>query len=198
MGNLSPKDKFGLAILISGRGSNLQSIIDACRIDEYPARIEVVISDKEDAYGLVRAKKFNIPTRVISKNSSVTKSEFEHNILTILKDFDIDLICLAGFMRILSPNFVSLWERKIINIHPSLLPKYKGLNTYQRAIEAGDKESGCTVHFVTSGIDEGDMILQKYVPLLPTDTPETLAARILEQEHIAYPEAIRILTKAKL
>jgi phosphoribosylglycinamide formyltransferase-1 len=198
MDSLSPKSKFGLAVLISGRGSNLQSIIDACRIDEFPAKIEIVISDKEDAYGLVRAKKFNIPTRVVSKNPSITKSEFEQNILTILKDFKIDLICLAGFMRILSANFISEWDGKIINIHPSLLPKYKGLDTHQRAIEAKEKESGCTVHFVTAGVDEGEIILQRQVPLLPTDTQEALAARILEQEHIAYPEAIRLLSKTKL
>jgi phosphoribosylglycinamide formyltransferase-1 len=181
MDSLSPKSKFGLAVLISGRGSNLQSIIDACRIDEFPAKIEIVISDKED-----------------SKNPSITKSEFEQNILTILKDFKIDLICLAGFMRILSANFISEWDGKIINIHPSLLPKYKGLDTHQRAIEAKEKESGCTVHFVTAGVDEGEIILQRQVPLLPTDTQEALAARILEQEHIAYPEAIRLLSKTKL
>jgi phosphoribosylglycinamide formyltransferase-1 len=198
MGGLSQNDKFGLAVLISGRGSNLQALIDACRIDDFPAIIKVVISDKEDAYGLIRAQKSNITTRVVSKKDCSSKHEFEQKIISILKDFDVDIICLAGFMRILSPDFISPWEGRIINIHPSLLPKHKGLNTYQRAIEAGDTESGCTVHFVTSGVDEGDIILQKRVPLMTNDTPEILAARILEQEHIAYPEAIRLLSKTKL
>ena len=198
MGGLSPNDKFGLAVLISGRGSNLQALIDACRIEDFPAEIRIVISDKEDAYGLIRAQKSNIPTRVVSRKDYPSKHEFEQTILSILKDFDVNLICLAGFMRILSPDFISPWEGRIINIHPSLLPKHKGLNTYQRAIEAADTESGCTVHFVTSGVDEGDIILQKRVPLLLNDTPEILAARILEQEHLAYPEAIRILSKTKL
>jgi phosphoribosylglycinamide formyltransferase-1 len=198
MGGLSPVKKLGLAVLISGRGSNLQSIIDACRIDVFPAEIKVVISDKGDAFGLTRAHNADIPTRIVSREGCANKAEFENKILSTLNDFDIDLICLAGFMRILSSDFISSWVGRIINIHPSLLPKHKGLNTYEKAIEARDTESGCTVHYVTTGVDEGDVILQKKVPILPNDTPDTLAERILIQEHIAYPEAIRILSQTKL
>lgn len=198
MGGLSPVKKLGLAVLISGRGSNLQSIIDACGINDFPAEIKVVISDKVDAFGLTRAHNASIPTRIVSREECANKAEFENKILSTLNSFDIDLICLAGFMRILSSDFITSWVGRIINIHPSLLPKHKGLNTYEKAIEAGDTESGCTVHYVTAGVDEGDIILQKKVLILPNDTPDTLAERILIQEHIAYPEAIRILSQTKL
>lgn len=197
MGSLNPVKKCGLAILISGRGSNLQSIIDACRIDDFPAEIKIVISDKADAFGLTRAQNANIPTHIVSRENFLNKAEFENKILSTLNDFDVDLICLAGFMRILSSDFITPWAERIINIHPSLLPKHKGLHTHERAIEAGDTESGCTVHFVTAGVDEGGIILQKKVPVLPNDTPDTLAERVLKQEHIAYPEAIRILSQTK-
>lgn len=200
MGNLeqqkTPKPgKLGLAVLISGRGSNLQSIIDACRIDNFPAQINLVLSNTPDAYGLVRATENNIPTRVVSHKSFETKADFETEILSILDEFNIDLICLAGFMRILSPTLITPWEGRIINIHPSLLPKYKGLHTHQRAIDAGDTESGCTIHYVTPGVDEGEIILQKSVPIIEGDTADSLAARVLTQEHIAYPEAIRIIAQ---
>lgn len=198
MDGLNPIPKINLAILISGRGSNLQSIIDACRIPDFPAKINVIIADKQDAYGLVRAENNNIPTRIVLREGYQTKSLFEKEILSIINEFHVDLICLAGFMRILSPDFISPWAGRIINIHPSLLPKYKGLHTHERSIQAKDTESGCTVHFVTAGMDEGEIILQKTVPIMPTDTPETLAKRILVQEHIAYPEAIRILSETKL
>jgi len=193
MGGVTPVHKISLAVLISGRGSNLQSIIDACRIDNFPAEIKIVISNIEDAYGLVRAQNFNIPIRVVSHKGCSSKAEFEQRILSILDEFKIDLVCLAGFMRILSPTLIAPWEGRIINIHPSLLPKHKGLHTHERALEDGDTESGCTIHYVTSGVDEGDIILQKSVAILPDDTPDALAARVLEQEHIAYPEAIRLI-----
>lgn len=187
----SSPEKIGLAVLISGRGSNLQSIIDACRIDEFPAEIKVVISNIPDAYGLVRAQNANVPTRIVSHKDYATKSDFEQKILDILDEFSVDLVCLAGFMRIISPVLITPWEGRIINIHPSLLPKHKGLHTHERAIAAGDSESGCTIHYVTPGVDEGEIILQRAVPIRPDDTPDTLAARVLEQEHIAYPDAIR-------
>lgn len=187
----SSPEKIGLAVLISGRGSNLQSIIDACRIDVFPAEIKVVISNIPDAYGLVRAQNANIPTRIVSHKDYATKSDFEQKILDILDEFSVDLVCLAGFMRIISPVLITPWEGRIINIHPSLLPKHKGLHTHERAIAAGDSESGCTIHYVTPGVDEGEIILQRAVPIRPDDTPDTLAARVLEQEHIAYPDAIR-------
>ena len=187
----SSPEKIGLAVLISGRGSNLQSIIDACRIDGFPAEIKVVISNIPDAYGLVRAQNANVPTRIVSHKDYATKSDFEQKILDILDEFSVDLVCLAGFMRIISPVLITPWEGRIINIHPSLLPKHKGLHTHERAIAAGDSESGCTIHYVTPGVDEGEIILQRAVPIRPDDTPDTLAARVLEQEHIAYPDAIR-------
>lgn len=197
MGDVDSPKKIGLAVLISGRGSNLQSIIDACRIAEFPAEIKLVISNVADAYGLVRARNCGIPTRVVSHKDYKIKQYFEEELLKTLSEFDIDLICLAGFMRILSPSFIAPWEGRIINIHPSLLPKHKGLHTHERAIESGDMESGCTIHYVTPAMDEGEIILQRSVPILPGDTPEILAARVLEQEHIAYPEAIRLMA-AKL
>lgn len=201
MGGIVPHahhpQRLRLAVLISGRGSNLQSIIDACRIDGYPAEIKVVISNIGDAYGLVRAHDNNITTRFVSHKNHATKAEYEEAILEILKEFKIDLVCLAGFMRILSPTLITPWEGRIINIHPSLLPKHKGLHTYERALEAGDTESGCTIHYVTPGMDEGEIILQKSVPIIEGETPDSLAAKILVQEHIAYPEAIRMMA-AKL
>lgn len=198
MGDINNSPKLGLAVLISGRGSNLQSIIDACRIDCFPAEIKVVISNISDAYGLIRAKNVNIPTRVISHKDFSTKAEFEQAILNVLDESKVDLVCLAGFMRLLSPTLLTPWEGRIINIHPSLLPKHKGLHTHERAIESGDTESGCTIHYVTVGMDEGEIILQKSVPVLPDDTPDTLAARVLIEEHKAYPEAIRLMASKLL
>ena len=187
--------KLNLAVLISGRGSNLQSLIDACRIESFPAQISVVISNKPDAYGLVRAAESGIPTRVVSSKGFTTREDFEDKLLATIADFPVNLVCLAGFMRVLTPRFIDPWQGRLINIHPSLLPKYKGLHTHERAIEAGDIMSGCTIHYVTAGVDEGDIILQRSAPILPSDTPDILAARVLEQEHIAYPEAICILAK---
>jgi len=198
MDGISQPPKLRLAVLISGRGSNLQSIIDACRIDNFPAEIKVVISNFEDAYGLTRAAENGIQKRVVSHKNYQNKADFETEILSVLDEFKIDMVCLAGFMRILSPTLITPWEGRIINIHPSLLPKHKGLHTHQRAIEAGDTESGCTIHYVTPGMDEGEVILQKSVPIHKDDTPDALAARILEQEHIAYPEAIRIMANRLL
>jgi len=201
MGNISPpliKKKLRVAVLISGQGSNLQSIIDACKDAAFPAQVSLVISNVEDAYGLTRAQNNNITTRIVSHKNRASKGEFEAQLLAELDKSDIDLVCLAGFMRILTPTFLLPWIGRIINIHPSLLPKFKGLDAHQRAIDSGDKESGCTVHYVTFGVDEGEIILQRKVPILLGDTSETLSKRILEQEHIAYPEAIRIMASKPL
>jgi phosphoribosylglycinamide formyltransferase-1 len=193
MDGVSHPKKIGLAVLISGEGTNLQSIIDACRIDAFPSEIRLVISNKGDAHGLIRAQNYNIPTRVVSHKDYLSKADFEQTLLSILAEYDIDLICLAGFMRILSPFFVSHWAGRLINIHPSLLPKYQGLNTHERAVQSGDTESGCTVHYVTENVDDGGIILQRTVAITPSDTPQSLAAKVLEQEHIAYPAAIKIM-----
>ena len=181
-----------LAILISGSGSNLQALIDACASPDFPARIAVVLSNKADAYGLERARAADIPTAVISHKDA----DFEDKILETLGPYDPDIMCLAGFMRILSADFITRFGKPMINIHPSLLPKYKGLNTHQRAINAGEREAGCTVHHVVPEMDSGEIIVQKRVPVLEGDTAETLAARILEQEHKAYPQAVEKLVQS--
>lgn len=187
-----------LAVLISGRGSNLQSIIDACAHEDYPARISVVISNEPDVMGLQRAKDAGLPTEVIPHKSYPSRREFEAALSETLAKHPVDLICLAGFMRVLTPDFVSKWEGKILNIHPSLLPAYPGLHVHERVLHSDDKESGCTVHFVTPGLDEGPTLVQKRVPVLQDDTPDTLAARVLDQEHLAYPEAIRLIALGKV
>lgn len=185
--------KIDIAVLISGRGSNLQSLIDACARDDFPARISVVLSNKADAYGLVRAQTAGIPTHVISHKDFADRESFERAMLECLSAHPVDLICQAGFMRILTSTFISPWRGRLINIHPSLLPKFKGLHTHERAIEAGEAEAGCTIHFVNEGVDEGEIILQRSVPIMSGDTPDILAERVLEQEHIAYPEAVQKL-----
>jgi phosphoribosylglycinamide formyltransferase-1 len=187
-----------LAIIISGRGSNLQSIIDACQDENFPARIKLVISNEPGVYGIERAQAAGIPTEIVHHKLYPSRREFEEALSESLKKYTIDLICLAGFMRVLTPDFVSKWEGKMLNIHPSLLPAYPGLHTHERVLAAGEKESGCTVHFVTPGLDEGPTLLQKRVQVMGNDTPDTLAARILEQEHIAYPEAIRLIALGKV
>ncbi len=187
------KERINLAVFISGRGSNLQSILDACAADNFPAQVGVVISNRADAFGLERAKKAGIATHVVNHKDFDTRAAFEEELLRVLSAHDIDLICLAGFMRILTPVFTSQWDGRFINIHPSLLPDYKGLNTHARVLEDGRNESGCTVHYVVPELDSGPIILQKRVAVLDGDTPDTLAARVLEQEHIAYPEAIKIV-----
>lgn len=184
-----------LGVLISGRGSNLQSLIDSCAEKDFPAEISVVISNKGDVYGLERAQKDNIPAITLSHKDYRSKQEFEAAIDKTLQDHDVDLICLAGFMRILSPWIIEKWPNKIINIHPSLLPKYKGLDTHQRAIDAGEKEGGCTIHYVVPEMDAGPIIVQKSVPIEKDDTADDLAQRVLKIEHQLYPDAIRILAK---
>ncbi len=186
-------DKLKLAIFISGRGSNMRSIMKACEDENFPAKIELVLSNRPDAKGLDFAKKNNVPTEIVDHKRYNTRKDFEDEILKRLNKYDIDLIVLAGFMRILTPNFVEKYPDKIINIHPSLLPDYKGLNTHERAIEDGKKHAGCTVHFVVPDLDSGPIILQKRVPILENDTPDTLSKRVLEQEHIIYPKAIKLI-----
>jgi phosphoribosylglycinamide formyltransferase-1 len=188
-------EKINLGVLISGRGSNLQALIDACADPDFPAQIAIVISNIEGAYGLERAKKADIPATTISHKNYKTREAFEDEIHEILIERNVDLVCLAGFMRILTPHFIGRWPGTLINIHPSLLPDYKGLHTHERVLEDGKPESGCTVHYVVPEMDSGPTIVQKRVPVKAGDTPETLAARVLEQEHIAYPEAVRMIAE---
>ncbi len=192
--------KINLAVLISGGGSNLQALIDACAKPDFPAQISVVISNKPSVRGLERAKEANIPARLVDHRSRSSRDLFEHDLQGALAEFDIDLICLAGFMRILTPAFVKQWEGRIINTHPALLPKHggegmHGEHVHKAVLAAGDAESGATIHYVIPEVDRGDIILQKRVKVMPWDTVETLAARVLKQEHIAYPEAVRLIAE---
>jgi phosphoribosylglycinamide formyltransferase-1 len=184
-----------LAILLSGRGSNFEAICDAIGEERIPnAAIVAVISDVADAPGLNRAVERGLPAFPIPRGEE-SRSEHEGRILAILDSARAELICLAGYMRLLSREFVARYRGRILNIHPALLPRFPGLDVQRRALEAGELESGCTVHFVDEGTDTGPVILQRRVPILPGDTVETLSARILEEEHRAYPEAIaRVLS----
>lgn len=188
--------KLKLAIFISGRGSNLVSIIDACKAPDFPAEITLVLSNRPDVQGLKHAHDANIPTEVIDHKNYATREDFEDEIQDKLENHTLDLIILAGFMRILTASFVEKWPDQILNIHPSLLPDYKGLDTHKRAIDDGKTEAGCTVHFVTPDLDSGPIIAQRRVPILGNDTPDTLAERVLIEEHKIYPEAIKILAQS--
>ncbi len=186
------------AVVISGRGSNLQALIDACATPSFPAEIVNVISDKADAAGLKRAQAAKIPHRFIDPKEQGGRARFESALDEALIESGAELVCLAGFMRVLSAGFVEKWRDKLINIHPSLLPAFPGLHTHQRAIEAGARLTGCTVHFVRSDVDSGPIILQAAVPVVPDDTPETLADRVLTTEHRIYPEAVRLIALGRI
>ena len=180
---------FNVAVLISGNGSNLQAIIDKFQKDE-SVNVSCVVSNKKDAYGLVRAEKAKIDHYFIDNKNFSSREEFEQTIINVLDKYEPNLVVLAGFMRILSGLFVNKYENKLINIHPSLLPKYKGLNTYKRALDNNEKFSGCTVHFVNSRLDSGKIILQKKVKITKNETENSLSKKILVQEHKLYPKAI--------
>lgn len=190
--------KLKLAVLISGRGSNMQALARACQQPDYPAEISVVLSNSQKAEGLLWAQEHDIPTEIVDNKTCLSREGFESVLQEKLSPYNIDLICLAGFMRLLSESFVKEWYNKIINIHPSLLPDYKGLNTHERVIADKCNKSGCTVHFVRSRMDSGPIIMQKAVAVLPNDTAETLAARVLKEEHLAYPEAIALIASRKV
>ena len=181
-----------LAVLLSGRGSNFESIADAVAMGAIPeAEIVAVISDVPGAEGLERARERGLPAHAVDRRRFASRREHEAQILRILETARPDMICLAGYMRVLSSEFVARFPRRILNIHPALLPKFPGLHAQRRALEAGETVSGCSVHFVDEGTDTGPVILQKTVPVLPGDTEESLSERILVEEHAAYPEAIR-------
>ncbi len=178
-----------VVVLISGSGSNLQSIID--NADNIGIKIQSVISNKADAFGLKRAKKAGIATQVINHTQFATREAFDQALIQYINTLNPKLVILAGFMRILSADFINVFAGKILNIHPALLPKFKGLNTHQRAIDANEEFAGATVHFVTNELDSGAIILQKSVAIESNDTAKSLAAKVLEQEHILYPMAIK-------
>lgn len=187
-----------VAVLISGRGSNLQSLIDAAKAPDYPAQIALVVSNKENAAGLCVAQNAGIPARVIPHQNYASREEFDRAIDAVLREAKIDLIAEAGFMRIHSEWFAKTWEGKLLNIHPSLLPLFPGIRVHQQALDAGVKESGCTVHFIVAALDSGPAIAQAAVPVLPGDTVETLAARILIEEHKLYPAALKLVAQGKV
>lgn len=189
--------KLNLCVFISGRGTNLQSLIDACSVDDYPARVVLVISNIDGVQGLERAQKAGIQTFVIKRDDFDSSNNFDSFLIKTIMPFKVDLICLAGYMHILSDNFVSHWHNRMVNIHPSLLPSFKGLNVQQRAIDAGVRFSGCTVHYVRRKMDTGPIIVQSVVPVLDNDDGEVLAARILGQEHIVYPLAIKLIAQGR-
>ncbi len=180
-----------LAVLISGRGSNLQAFIDACASGSLAAQISVVISNNPDAPGLGRAAAAGIATRCIDHRDYPDRQSFDLALARELDQWQVDLVILAGFMRILTPAFITPFSGRLLNVHPSLLPKYPGLNTHQRALDAGDREAGVTVHFVTLELDGGPPIIQARVPIHPDDTVETLAARVIVAEHLIYPLAVK-------
>ena len=191
-------EKLPIAVLISGSGTNLQSIIDAIAAKRLDARIEIVLSNKSDAYGLVRAKDHGIATEVIDHKAFPSREAYDQAIVDLLRARAVRLVVLAGFMRLLSPVFVKAFSNRIMNIHPSLLPSFPGLHVQKKAIEHGVRFSGCTVHFVNEECDEGPIIIQAVVPVFPDDTAEQLAARILKQEHRIYPRAIQLYAEGRL
>jgi phosphoribosylglycinamide formyltransferase-1 len=187
-----------IVVLISGSGTNLQAIIDASEIADYPGTVVGVVSNKSDAYGLTRAENSNIDNIALSHKSFDSRESYDQALIAKIDQFSPDVIVLAGFMRILSPAFVKHYQGKLLNIHPSLLPKYQGLNTHQRAIDAGDKVHGVSVHFVTEELDGGPVILQAKVPVFEGDSSDDLAARIHEQEHRIYPLVVKWLCQNRL
>ena len=190
--------KLKVGVLISGRGTNLQALIDACADPGFPAVIELVVSNKADAFGLKRAADAGIPTAVIDHKAYRSRAAFDAAVDEALRAAGVGFVCLAGFMRILSGDFVERWRDRLINIHPSLLPAFKGLDTHQRAIDAGVTITGCTVHFVRPAMDDGPIIVQAAVPVLPGDDADSLAARILESEHAIYPLALRLIAEGRV
>jgi phosphoribosylglycinamide formyltransferase-1 len=191
-------DRPVIAVLISGSGSNLQAIIDASEKGEIPCRVGLVVSNKADAYGLVRARKHGIPTEVVSHLDFSSREEFDQRLVEILRKSGAVLVCLAGFMRVLTPVFVRAFPNRILNIHPALLPSFPGTHGPKQALDYGVRFSGCSVHFLDEGVDTGPIIVQAVVPVYGDDTEETLAARILIQEHKIYPMAIRLFFQGRL
>jgi phosphoribosylglycinamide formyltransferase 1 len=192
------KEKIKMAILISGGGSNMVALVKAAQASDYPADIVLVISNNPNADGIAKAKILGIKTVCIDHRNFKTRKAFEQAMDKVLRTHGTELICNAGFMRILSPWFVSRWSGRQLNIHPSLLPKFKGLHTHARAIEAGEAEHGCTIHYVDEGMDTGEIIAQAKVNVSRYDTTETLSAKVLKQEHILYPTVLKAVARSML
>ncbi|MNE28474.1 Phosphoribosylglycinamide formyltransferase [compost metagenome] len=193
-----PSKSCDVVVLLSGTGSNLQALIDSFRTGDSPVRIRAVISNRADAYGLQRARDAGIDTAVLDHKAFEGREAFDAALVELIDGYQPQLVVLAGFMRILSAGFVRHYQGRLLNIHPSLLPKYKGLHTHQRALEAGDKEHGCSVHFVTEELDGGPLVVQAVIPVELDDTPERLAQRVHSQEHQIYPLAVRWFAEGRL
>jgi phosphoribosylglycinamide formyltransferase-1 len=187
-----------IVVLISGRGSNMEALVRAAETEKWPARIAAVISNKADAQGLVFAQAGGIPTAVVPSKDFATRAEFDAVLQKVIDSFSPDLVVLAGFMRILTAPFVEHYAGRMLNIHPSLLPLFPGLATHQQALDAGVLEHGATVHFVTPELDHGPAVAQARIPVLPGDTPATLAERLLVQEHLLYPRAVRLVIEGRV
>ncbi|MCO7504561.1 MULTISPECIES: phosphoribosylglycinamide formyltransferase [Pseudomonas] len=193
-----PSTSCDVVVLLSGTGSNLQALIDSTRTGDSPVRIRAVISNRADAYGLQRARDAGIDTAVLDHKAFDGREAFDAALVELIDGFAPQLVVLAGFMRILSAGFVRHYHGRLLNIHPSLLPKYKGLHTHQRALEAGDAEHGCSVHFVTEELDGGPLVVQAVIPVVSDDTPAQLAQRVHSQEHLIYPLAVRWFAEGRL
>lgn len=187
-----------LAVMISGRGSNLQALIDATADPAFPAEIILVLSNRPGAMGLERAAKAGIPTRVIDHKEFADRAAFDREMTAAMESAGTELVCLAGFMRLLSDEFVDHWRDRMINIHPSLLPAFKGLDVQERVLARGARFAGCTVHYVRKEMDTGPIIVQAVVPVHPDDTPDSLAARVLAREHDIYPLAVRLIAEGRV
>jgi len=186
-----------IAVLISGSGTNLQALIDATATRRVPARIVLVLSSRKHAYGLERARRAGIPTAVVCPRDFPSQAACDAEIGRLLEEAGAEIVCLAGYMRVLGAELVRAWEGRMLNIHPSLLPAFPGLKVHERVLEAGVPVTGCTVHFVTPEVDAGPVIVQGVVPVLPGDTPETLRERVLEVEHRAYPRALDLVVRGR-
>lgn len=193
-----PGKRLRVAVLASGRGSNLQSLLDACAAPDFPAEVALVIVNVPGAGAVDRAKAAGVPVAVIDHRGFATRDAFEAVLDEALRTAGIGLVCLAGFMRLLTPGFTERWRGRLVNIHPSLLPDFKGLHTHRRALEAKATRHGCTVHYVTAGLDDGPTIAQAVVPVMPGDDEDTLAARVLVAEHRLYPAALRLIAEGKV
>jgi len=195
---IKEKIMINIGVLVSGRGTNLQAIIEAIEEGKIAGEIKVVISDNPDAYALKRAQQYHIDTRYIHFKEFKNREDFDKEIIKTLKENKIKLVVLAGYMRIISPYFIKMYKNRIINIHPALLPSFPGLHAQKQAVEYGVKISGCTVHFVDEGVDSGPIILQKAVEVSDGDTEESLAEKILKEEHQIYPRAIQLFSQGRL
>ncbi len=189
--------KLKVGILISGRGSNMAALVEAAQEPAFPAEVRCVLSNRPDAGGLDFARERGIPAVAVDHKAYATKAEFETAVTNTLVTHGVDFVCLAGFMRIVSPVFIGRWHNRLLNIHPSLLPSYKGLHTHERALADGVKLTGCTVHFVRAEMDVGPIVAQAAVPVMTSDTPDSLAARVLTAEHRLYPLAVRLIAEGK-